>query len=40
MSGAPAACRNVGSQSWWLTIALETVPAAMRPGQRTAMGTR
>jgi hypothetical protein len=40
MSGSPAAARNVGSQSWWPTISFETVPAAMRPGQRMISGTR
>ena len=40
MSGSPAAARNVGSQSMWLTISLETEPAAILPGQRTIAGTR
>ena len=39
-SGSPAIARNVGSQSWWLTISLDTTPAAIRPGQRTSIGTR
>ena len=40
MSGSPAAARKVGSQSWWLTISLETCPAGILPGQRISCGTR
>ena len=40
MSGSPAAARNVGSQSWWVTMPLSTVPALILPGQRTKAGTR
>jgi hypothetical protein len=40
MSFAPAAARNVGSQSMWWTISLETLPGLTTPGQRTAQGTR
>ena len=40
MSGSPAIARNVGSQSWCWTISLDTLPAAILPGQRTAIGTR
>ena len=40
ISGSPAIARNVGSQSMWLTISLETEPALILPGQRTIAGTR
>ena len=40
MSGSPAAARKVGSQSWWETMPLSTVPALNLPGQRTKHGTR
>ena len=40
MSGTPAADSSVTNQSLWLTIPLSTVPAGMRPGQRTIAGTR
>ena len=40
MSGSPAAARIVGSQSWWETMPLMTVPAVNCPGQRTNAGTR
>ena len=40
MSGSPAAARNVGSQSRWLTISFETAPAGIFPGQRMTKGTR
>jgi hypothetical protein len=36
----PAIARNVGSQSWYWTISLETLPALILPGQRTSSGTR
>ena len=39
-SGSPAAETNVGSQSRWLTISFDTVPAGILPGQRTIAGTR
>lgn len=37
---SPAAERNVGSQSVWCMISLETAPGWTQPGQRTAAGTR
>ena len=40
MSGSPAAARKVGSQSRCETISFETVPGAIRPGQRIRHGTR
>ena len=40
ISGSPAAARNVGSQSMWCMISLETEPASILPGQRTIDGTR
>ena len=39
-SGAPAAARKVGSQSWCCTISLDTLPAGILPGQRITSGTR
>ena len=40
MSVSPAAASSVTNQSLWLTIPLSTVPAGIRPGQRTIAGTR
>ena len=40
MFGSPAAARNVGSQSWWVTMPFTTVPGLILPGQRTKAGTR
>ena len=39
MFGSPAAARRVGSQSMWLMIWLDTVPALILPGQRAMAGT-
>ena len=40
MSGSPTAARNVGSQSWPLTISFDTLPGLIFPGQRIMHGTR